>query len=266
MESVQPRRKTRQSRKIKPKKQTNENSKHKSKQTSILQFLSGTFKNRQNIENRNIENQHINNNKANFEEDNSEKVSLTVDSPTSLNEYEKFVLKRLNKFYTIDKIERIKPIINQESNISLRLIDWTLTNYCKKYVIVIRKRNNEIVDIYETYKAKLDSYPKNELLDVFKRGSCIRFYYSDNEDDYIITSVKQLNIFKWLLEDEILDYIEKYREQINDDHRESLRRSKTNKVKNRSKGNKTRRQELSKSAYKRCIRMSQKNIISIADD
>ena len=264
MESVKPRRKTRQSRKIKSKKQTNESSKSKLKQTTILQFLSGKSKNSQNINDQPINNENIST--VNLEEDQSEKVSLTVDSPTSLNEYEKFVLKRLNKFYTIDKIERIKPIINQESDISLRLIDWTLTNYCKKYVIVIRKRNGEIVDIYETYKAKLDSYPKNELLDVFKRGSRIRFYYSDNEDDYIITSVKQLNIFKWLLEDEILDYIEKYREQINEDHRESLRRSKTNKAKNRGKGKKSRRQELSKSAYKRCIRMSQKNIISLANE
>lgn len=266
MDSIQPRRKTRQSRnrKIKPKKQTNENLKPKLNQTSILQFLSGKSKNIPNINDNPIDVQNINT--PNLQEDQSEKVSLTVDSPAYLNEYEKFVLKRLNKFYTIDKIERIKPIINQESDISLRLIDWTLTNYCKKYVIVIRKRNGEIVDIYETYKAKLDSYPKNELLDVFKRGSRIRFYYSDNEDDYIITSVKQLNIFKWLLEDEILDYIEKYREQINEDHRESLRRSKTNKAKNRGKGKKSRRQELSKSAYKRCIRVSQKNIISLAPD
>ena len=41
MESVKPRRKTRQSRKIKSKKQTNESSKSKLKQTTILQFLSG---------------------------------------------------------------------------------------------------------------------------------------------------------------------------------------------------------------------------------
>lgn len=231
---------------------------NKFKQQTIVKYLSGT--NTENNLNNTYNTTNTNNTETSTGKNLTKEISFIAEPSATLTEYEKIVLKELNRFYTIDKIEKIKPIINQESDISLRLIDWTLTNYTKKYGILIRKTNGEVIDIYESYKACLDSYPKNELFDVFKRGSCIRFYYTDNEDDYIITSVKQLNIFRWILRHEILTYIEQNREKINNDHRESLRRSK----KNKPKGKKSQRQELSTSAYRRCIRQSKKNVISLS--
>jgi hypothetical protein len=242
--------KTRQSRKTNLQKKTYIQPDAK-KQASILQYLSVKPK-RDNTVNQTISSDVV--------IDNSEKVSFKTNTQI-LSEQEKFVLKELNKFYTRDKIERIKPIINQESDTSLRLIDWTLTNHSKKNCIVIKKKDGTMVEIYPSYKAHLDSYPKNTLFDVFKRGSCIRFYYSDNEEDYIITSVKQLNIFRWLIKDEILDYIETNRTAIVDDMRVSLRRSAINKKK---KGkHKAQRQELSSSAYKQCFRQSYKTTVSL---
>ena len=47
------------------------------------------------------------------------------------------LLNNLLKFYKKDcNMERILPIINGESTLSLRLIDWFATNYSKKYYTV----------------------------------------------------------------------------------------------------------------------------------
>ena len=47
------------------------------------------------------------------------------------------LLSKLLEFYKKDgNMEKILPIINGESNISLRLIDWFATNYSKKYYTV----------------------------------------------------------------------------------------------------------------------------------
>lgn len=47
------------------------------------------------------------------------------------------LLENLLRFYKHnDHLERILPIINGKSEISLRLIDWFATNYCKKHYVV----------------------------------------------------------------------------------------------------------------------------------
>ena len=47
------------------------------------------------------------------------------------------LLENLLDFYSrSNNLERILPIINGKSKISLRLIDWFATNYCKKHYVV----------------------------------------------------------------------------------------------------------------------------------
>ena len=54
-------------------------------------------------------------------------------SCSSLNTQNKLLLNKLMEFYGKDgNIEKILPIINGEHNISLRVIDWFVTNYSKK--------------------------------------------------------------------------------------------------------------------------------------
>ena len=49
------------------------------------------------------------------------------------------LLDNLMKFYTKNNnIDKILPIINGESKISLRLIDWFVTNYSKKHFTIIK--------------------------------------------------------------------------------------------------------------------------------
>jgi hypothetical protein len=113
----------------------------------------------------------------------------------------------LSKFYTKTTINKILPIIEGESNISLRLIDWFVTNYSKKYNTVITKeKNNNIIhfNVYLSYRSQLKAYSK-QLFDPFRRRDRITFFY--DKENNIETTIGQLNFFRWIVQNDILEYI-----------------------------------------------------------
>ena len=179
----------------------------------------------------------------------------------NITEKEKIVSKELARFYDKAKIEKIKPIINQEHDLSLRLIDWTLTNYSKKNCIKYKLSNGRIIDVFESYKNYMTSYKRNILFDLFRRGKCSKVIYGNGKDDFIISGIKQLNSFRCVLEIELIEYIIKNKEKIETDMRVSLRRSADKK---NVKGEKSRkkRQELSNSIYKKCMKHYYKTTIT----
>jgi len=160
------------------------------------------------------------------------------------------LLENLLKFYKKnDNLERILPIINGKSEVSLRLIDWFATNYCKKHYIVyyfteggVKKR----FKVYQDYKLKLKAYSKKRF-DPFCRWDRITIPYKD--DTFIETTIGQLNFFRWYIENKIIDYIEENFKQIEKDMN---KRNSTSKKRPKVKMQKTRkkRQELSVSAIK----------------
>lgn len=113
----------------------------------------------------------------------------------------------LSKYYTKSTINKILPIIEGESNISLRLIDWFVTNYSKKYNTVVTKlHNNNIIhfNVYLSYRSQLKAYSKQSF-DPFRRRDRITFFY--DKENSIETTIGQLNFFRWIIQNDILDYI-----------------------------------------------------------
>lgn len=153
----------------------------------------------------------------------------------TIQSQEQWVLVRLERFYqNSQRLDRIKSILNGKSNISLRLIDWFVTNYSKKYNISYMTQKNKHVIVYLAYKSHLKAYSK-KMFDPFCRWKRIRFHDCE-------TTVGQLNFFEWAIEDEVLDYIEKHHSNIQTDMETRLHdpKQETNK----------KRHELSTSATK----------------
>jgi hypothetical protein len=100
-------------------------------------------------------------------------------------------------------------IINGESRISLRIIDWFATNYAKKYYTVYTIGDGGVTSrrfkVYVDYKLKLKAYSKKRF-DPFCRWDRITVPYKDGK--YIQTTIGQLNFFKWALENNVIRYIE----------------------------------------------------------
>ena len=117
------------------------------------------------------------------------------------------LLNNLLKFYAQDdNMDYMLRIINGESKISLRIIDWFATNYAKKYYTLYPIHNTgRRFKVYVDYKLKLKAYSKKRF-DPFCRWDRINVPYKD--DKYIQTTIGQLNFFKWALENEVIRYIE----------------------------------------------------------
>lgn len=123
---------------------------------------------------------------------------------------EQWVLYRLEKFYgNADNVQTVKDILDGKSNLSLRLIDWFVTNYAKKFNTSFITRNGKHTIVYLSYKSHLKAYSK-KMFDPFCRSKRIKFMGFD-------TTVGQLNFFEWAITDDILDYLQKNHDHIHMD-------------------------------------------------
>lgn len=103
-------------------------------------------------------------------------------------------------------IGRIVDIIDGKSTISLRLIDWYVTNYCKlNNIVILNKSSSEYFNVYMNYRAQLKAFKKVQF-DPFRRRDRIMYEYS--KGCFLNTTIGQLNFFRWALENDILEHIE----------------------------------------------------------
>ena len=152
------------------------------------------------------------------------------------------LMTSLSKFYT-DKthIEKIIPIINGKSEVSLRLLDWFVTNYSKKTVTNIVLSENVSFNVYLSYRSQLKAYSKQQF-DPFRRRDRITFYYE--KEEFIETTIGQLNFFRWVIQNNILEYITENLKVIEFDMFSVQKKNTT------EKGKTTKRIELNKSFVK----------------
>jgi len=117
---------------------------------------------------------------------------------------QELIVNSLQRFYSMreDK-EEILKLLEGTSEISLRLIDWFVTNYAKQHNISYVLYSQEFL-VYTNYKSQLKAYSK-KLFDPFCRRERIMFQISGQP--MFQTTVGKLNFFRWALEKGVLDYI-----------------------------------------------------------
>ena len=128
-------------------------------------------------------------------------------------------------------IKKMVDIINADSIISLRVLEWVVTKSNKK-AVNIKIGNNEYFSINIMYKAQLKSYKKKNF-DPFRRDRKFYYNYDQNDDNKkVLTTLGQLNFFKWAVSNNIISYVEKHYEDIN---RSMINYNKEEKVKKTEK-------------------------------
>ena len=124
------------------------------------------------------------------------------------------LIMSLQRFYSSrPDIDQLIPILKGEGDISLRLIDWFVTNYAKKHHVTYILNSQEFI-VYLNYKSQLKAFSK-KLFDPFCRHERIIFQCANQEP--FNTTVGQLNFFRWAFEKDILSYV---REHLSDIVRE----------------------------------------------
>ena len=134
-------------------------------------------------------------------------INQEILKTIQISSQEHMLIKSLEKFYfSNNNMNIMLPIVRGESNISMRLIDFFVTNYSKRNRVTYNIEENgvkNIFNVYLSYKSQLKAFNK-KYFDPFSRGNRIPFFFPD---DCIITTIGQLNFFKWALENNVIKYI-----------------------------------------------------------
>ena len=165
---------------------------------------------------------------------------------STYNTQNDLLLKKLLKYYNdTDNITSMLSIINGDSAISLRIVDWFVTNYAKQkftqYEIVGTEKTIRF-KVYNDYKLKLKAYSKKRF-DPFCRWDRISIPYKDGTS--IQTTIGQLNFFKWALENDVIKYITENYKAIERDMNERNTTSKIKQEKDTDNKTRKKREELS---------------------
>lgn len=173
---------------------------------------------------------------------------------------QELIVSSLQEFFSNPgQLDIILPILQGKSPISLRLMDWFVTNYAKKHNVSYILNQRQFL-VYFHYKRELKAYSKR-LFDPFCRRERIMFQIRGR--DAFVTTVGQLNFFRWALEKNIIPYISANLENIEKDMNTSMREhyGSTNSSNSSdpksimtistNDGSRRKRTELSKSALKK---------------
>ena len=166
----------------------------------------------------------------------------------------------LQQYFTDNSMnETLNKTLDKHDGLSLRLIDWFITNYSKKnniYYLIYKTPNGNLTlqdkgnvidsqfNVYQSYKSQLKAYSKKKF-DPFCRRERLVFTSLGGS---IETTVGQLNFFKWAINNLVIDYIETHKQDIEDDMNDSLKSIKLKYDVKNNKGTRKKRQELSLSA------------------
>jgi hypothetical protein len=121
------------------------------------------------------------------------------------------IITSLQRFYaTKPDIAKVMPYFLGTSTLSLRIIDWFVTKYCRKNFTHYTLDGKDFI-VYRSYKGQLKAYSK-QYFDPNCRRERIMFKIA--QTDPFTTTIGQLNFFRWALECNVLDYIETNQETI----------------------------------------------------
>jgi hypothetical protein len=158
--------------------------------------------------------------------DDSVKLNEEVFMNIQISSQENMIIKSFEKFYQIpENIRLFISIISSDSSISIRLIDHYVTKYSKNNKIVYKLNENNTeqqFNVYTSYKQQLKAFQKKHF-DPFSRGDRIPYFMGDT---CIITTIGQLNFFKWFISKKIYDNINLNTDMIENDMNKKIKNEK----------------------------------------
>jgi hypothetical protein len=143
-------------------------------------------------------------------------------SDTEMNKTEQSMLPSLLKFFSdrehFDVLKEFK--LSKHSKLSVGLLNWFNVNYAKEYgveYVVESMGRQRSVYVWQSYNAALSGY-KKEYFDPFARGkNCGKEIAIEHNGEVVRTTIRQLNYFRWAINNGVIDYVRKHVEDIYED-------------------------------------------------
>lgn len=159
-----------------------------------------------------------------------------------------FIVRWLQDFYNQPgHLEAVLPVLTGQSPVSLRVIDWFVTNYSKKFNVNYLLEGRQFM-VHFHYKRELKAYSKR-LFDPFCRRERISFQIR-GQPPIEETTVGQLNFFRWAIEKGVLNYILEHATTIEHDMNTSFREHYSKEPESKTPTGRRKRKEMSQSATK----------------
>ncbi len=160
------------------------------------------------------------------------------------------IMQRIVAFFTPTIITDILvPLVNQESGISLRALDWLVTNYSKKHNIVCKAKNGTLFNIYHGYKVALSHFRRRNF-DPFRRRNRIEIVL--NDQTICESTVGQCNFLYWAYSNGVLMYAIENAKDIETDMNSASAMHKAERKMQKASGVPHRRRELSRAPKSKC--------------
>lgn len=168
-------------------------------------------------------------------------INKSEDFKSTTNEKftpkERDILEKNKKFFSTDRkyIETMLKIIDGESEISIRVLDWFVANYSKKNNIIYKIKINGVDSFFNVnieYKNQLNGYSK-QYFDPFCRKKKVIYCYKNNDggkDINFVSSIGQLNFFQWAIRNKVIKYVEMHLKEIENDMKETSKKNKEKKI------------------------------------
>lgn len=162
--------------------------------------------------------------------------AIPMDSSYQFDQKELDILENNKKFFTFDSkyLDTLLGIINGESIVSIRILDWFISNFSKKNDTCYKiKINGKIsfFNVFNEYNNQLIGYSKL-YFDPFcrKKRKITCHYKTDSRNVKFITSIGQLNYFKWAIKHKIIMYVTDNITDIENDMKKTLKENKQRKI------------------------------------
>ena len=108
-----------------------------------------------------------------------------------------------------DKFGLCTRCIQGDGPVSLRVLDWLVTNYAREYnVTLCDETEKSAFNIHHEYKAQLKAYSKR-FFDPFCRRTRVQF-------NGLETTCGQLNFFRWAMQTGVFEYETHNKDAIED--------------------------------------------------
>ena len=127
-----------------------------------------------------------------------------------------------------DELELLRAVLRGKvRGVSLRLLDYLVTNFSRSKNTVYKTAKGETVHLYREYKSQLRGYSKRQF-DPFARRERVLV---DFPGGAIETTMAQLNFFRWAFNRGVVDYAAENASEIEGFYSSTKNAEKTTKAK-----------------------------------
>lgn len=173
----------------------------------------------------------------------------TIAHTSTLTAKQAHISEELEKTVDVDFYQNILlQVVRQTFPISIRLVDWFVTNYTKEnavhYVITSDDGSSRVFDVHLDYCSVLRALGRNGF-DPFRRG--IRSIVTLPDETSIETTVAQISFWHWAHKNRVLEHLKSQIHVVEKHMSLQLEKGKERKRKNK------RRSELTKTKKQKAV-------------